>query len=104
MHHCLKIPEILLDIFQRNVVETHPDTRSADCLLDFTSLARTCRDFHEPAMNILWHTMEDLAPVFRCLPRDAWYELEGRELSAGYTSYDFFTTLVSELYRSVFVR
>lgn len=34
-------------------------------------LARTCKLFSEPALNILWHYMPNLNPLIRCLPSDA---------------------------------
>lgn len=33
------------------------------------ALARTCRLFHEPALNVLWHTIPDIAVLFFTLPR-----------------------------------
>lgn len=32
-------------------------------------LARTCRNLHEPAVNVLWHTIPDIAILFFALPR-----------------------------------
>ncbi|KAL1950457.1 hypothetical protein VTO73DRAFT_5581 [Trametes versicolor] len=33
------------------------------------ALARTCRLFHEPALNVLWHTIPDIALLFFTMPR-----------------------------------
>ncbi|KAM5534999.1 hypothetical protein V8D89_011372 [Ganoderma adspersum] len=40
------------------------------------SLARTCRDFHEHALNALWHTIPSLALLVYTLPQDAWEPVE----------------------------
>ncbi|KAL1950544.1 hypothetical protein VTO73DRAFT_5668 [Trametes versicolor] len=32
-------------------------------------LARTCHNLHEPAVNVLWHTIPDIAILFFALPR-----------------------------------
>ncbi|KAF9232054.1 hypothetical protein BU15DRAFT_67817 [Melanogaster broomeanus] len=36
------------------------------------ALARTCRAFKEPALDMLWFELDDLSPLVRCLPRDSW--------------------------------
>ncbi|KDQ49973.1 hypothetical protein JAAARDRAFT_74445, partial [Jaapia argillacea MUCL 33604] len=36
------------------------------------SLARTCRSFHEPALDILWKRQYSLKPLWKCLPSDLW--------------------------------
>ena len=61
MHHCLQIPELLSIIFR--YVHTQET---------LARLARTCTDFRDPALNVLWHTQSTLLPLFKCLPRDAW--------------------------------
>ena len=40
------------------------------------SLARTCRDFHEHALNALWHTIPSLALLVYTIPQDAWEPVE----------------------------
>ena len=40
-------------------------------MLDRASLAHTamaCRAFHDPAMNLLWYSLEDLRPLILLLP------------------------------------
>ncbi|KAF8062194.1 hypothetical protein FPV67DRAFT_1672675 [Lyophyllum atratum] len=70
MHSCLKIPEILCTIFQ-NVIDRQdwkaPFSGSATLL----NLALTCKLFKEPALDVLWHTIQTLEPLIRCLPADA---------------------------------
>ncbi|KAG2120531.1 uncharacterized protein F5147DRAFT_831815 [Suillus discolor] len=49
MHQALLVPEILLEIFA--YVNTKPSTSTQKLL---AALARTCKIFHEPAMDLLW--------------------------------------------------
>lgn len=58
MHHALQIDEILLNIFARFCSEA--------CALP--ALARTCRTFKEPALDLLWGKLHSLAPLAQCLP------------------------------------
>ena len=38
------------------------------------SLARTCKTFLEPTLNVLWYTQTTLVPLVRTLPEDLWIE------------------------------
>ncbi|KAF8441724.1 hypothetical protein L210DRAFT_3644963 [Boletus edulis BED1] len=60
MHHALEIQEILLNVFSH----LPPD----DAAPELASLARTCRAFKEPALDVLWEELRDLSPLTRCLP------------------------------------
>ncbi|KAH7925254.1 hypothetical protein BV22DRAFT_1034258 [Leucogyrophana mollusca] len=40
------------------------------------SLARTCRSFHDPALDLLYADMTTLKPLIKCMPRDLWKETE----------------------------
>ncbi|KAF8065070.1 hypothetical protein FPV67DRAFT_1782072 [Lyophyllum atratum] len=70
MHPCLKIPEILSAIFE-NIINrqywTTPLAGSATLL----NLALTCKMFKDPALDVLWHTIQTLDPLVHCLPADA---------------------------------
>ena len=73
MHHALEIPEILLNIFGH----CHPSLSSryrATPDLRLSALARTCRTFKEPALDVLWENLDDLSPLVRCVP-EASFEL-----------------------------
>ncbi|KAF8447203.1 hypothetical protein L210DRAFT_3390514 [Boletus edulis BED1] len=35
---------------------------------DLPALARTCKAFRDPALDILWAELYSLAPLIRCLP------------------------------------
>ncbi|KIJ12297.1 hypothetical protein PAXINDRAFT_101297 [Paxillus involutus ATCC 200175] len=63
MHRCLRIKEILLEIFELVFTSQsrHPD---------LASLARTCRSFSGPALDLLWHEQSSLLPLIMCFPRD----------------------------------
>ncbi|KAF8441546.1 hypothetical protein L210DRAFT_3644823 [Boletus edulis BED1] len=65
MHHTLEIPEILLDIFGRC---RYPGTGAETASSDLPALARTCRAFKEPALDLLWKNLPDPSPIVRCLP------------------------------------
>ncbi|KAF9233628.1 hypothetical protein BU15DRAFT_79926 [Melanogaster broomeanus] len=61
MHACLYIQEILLDIFAE-VLQLRYGYRGV------ASLARTCRLFMEPALDVLWATQHSLVPLVMCFP------------------------------------
>lgn len=69
MHPVLRIQEILLNIFG------HLFKPPSDLL----ALARTCRAFKEPALDVLWEELDDLTPLVRCLP-EASHQLSRSEV------------------------
>ncbi|KAG2144266.1 hypothetical protein DEU56DRAFT_790886 [Suillus clintonianus] len=66
MHVCLLPTEILLYLFEFNTIE--------DCnwrpisVPQLAALARTCRAFKEPALDILWKDIHGFKPLISCLP------------------------------------
>ncbi|KAK7036162.1 hypothetical protein R3P38DRAFT_2698351 [Favolaschia claudopus] len=66
MHPCLSIPEILQHIFQ----DVDTDNGFRRDLPSLAALARTCRDFNDPALDLLWRTQYGLENVLRCMPPD----------------------------------
>ena len=64
MHHALEIQEILSDIF----VYYSPLVLGKKVTADLAALARTCRAFKEPALDMLWRELVDLSQLARCLP------------------------------------
>ncbi|KAG1799297.1 uncharacterized protein HD556DRAFT_1525223 [Suillus plorans] len=52
MHQALLVPEVLLEIFA--YVNTIPSTETTSTQKSLAALARTCKIFHEPAMDLLW--------------------------------------------------
>ncbi|KAF8555323.1 hypothetical protein OG21DRAFT_1507854 [Imleria badia] len=68
MHHALQIPEILLNICGHcHLPSWHRDTP------DLPALARTCRTFKEPALDVLWEALVDPSPLAKCLPEASYY-------------------------------
>ncbi|KAG1799286.1 uncharacterized protein HD556DRAFT_1525215 [Suillus plorans] len=81
MHQALLVPEVLLEIF--TYVHTRPSTTrklpqiyahvNRKPFIQITStlaaLARTCKIFHEPAMDLLWSEIHGLAPLLGCVTR-----------------------------------
>ncbi|KIJ63856.1 hypothetical protein HYDPIDRAFT_112834, partial [Hydnomerulius pinastri MD-312] len=63
MHRCLEIPEILLEILE--IVFA-----AKNGYPDVAGLARTCRSFNGPALDVLWCTQLSLLPLVMCFPRD----------------------------------
>ena len=62
MHHALEIQEILSNIFDHRLSPYRRVTA------DLAALARTCRAFKEPALDLLWRELNDLSPLVLCLP------------------------------------
>ncbi|KAJ7789930.1 hypothetical protein B0H14DRAFT_2941984 [Mycena olivaceomarginata] len=65
MHRCLNIADIVGEICSQ--VECFP-VKYADATL--SALARTSSVFHNPALDLLWHSQDTLENFFRCLPPD----------------------------------
>ncbi|KII86182.1 hypothetical protein PLICRDRAFT_700299 [Plicaturopsis crispa FD-325 SS-3] len=61
MHHCLQISEVLSCVF--SMLSPHGD---------LARLARTCRAFRDPALDILWNSLSGLEPLIHTLPADLW--------------------------------
>ncbi|KAF8441667.1 hypothetical protein L210DRAFT_3537868 [Boletus edulis BED1] len=70
MHHALQIQEILFNIFghcyQYSALSGDIDQHSSS---DVAALARTCRAFKEPALDVLWQELDELSPLVRCVPK-----------------------------------
>jgi hypothetical protein len=64
MHHCLEIPEILLQIFESTTSGSHDMSTLA-------SLARSCRSFFEIAVDLMW-AWRDLYHLVMLMPEDLW--------------------------------
>lgn len=69
MHPALCIPEIV-EIVCAELEELDPWAQK-----DFAALARTCKAFQEPALDILWRKQDTLAHLVKCLPSDMWEEI-----------------------------
>ena len=71
MHPALRLEEILLNIFghchSRTTINRQRPPRRG--IADLAVLARTCRTFKEPALDVLWTELVNLSPLARCLPK-----------------------------------
>ncbi|OCH87301.1 hypothetical protein OBBRIDRAFT_168403 [Obba rivulosa] len=67
MHRCLQTLEILYLVLQ-----CLGDEDDAIARATLAAVARTCRDFSEPALNILWERQDTIVNLIRCIPSDAW--------------------------------
>ncbi|KAJ7666772.1 hypothetical protein DFH06DRAFT_1040271 [Mycena polygramma] len=70
MHRTLSIPEIVGLICEH----LEGGYRIRESRADFAALARTCKSFHDPALDKLWRRQNTLAHVLKCLPSDLWEE------------------------------
>ncbi|KAH9932319.1 uncharacterized protein B0H18DRAFT_1115985 [Fomitopsis serialis] len=57
----LAISEVLIQVAE-----------DADDKFTVASLARTCRDFCSPALDVLWRSQVGLANIVKCMPPDLW--------------------------------
>jgi hypothetical protein len=93
MLHALQIEEILLDIFSYcyTLVRRWPPRTTRRqrwyANVHLVALARTCKTFKEPALDMIWADLDDLTPLIRCLPETSWVELEGVRTFRSYLLY-----------------
>jgi hypothetical protein len=66
MHRALNFPEIVYMIV--NAINSRAKKRT------LARLARTSHIFREQALDALWHTLEDLQALARCMPEHTWEE------------------------------
>ncbi|KAJ7060471.1 hypothetical protein C8F01DRAFT_1142726 [Mycena amicta] len=71
MHHGLRIPELLDNIFS-NFLDSKSYLKSNTATL--ACLARTCRIFMDPALDVLWSRQTTLNNILKCLPSECWEE------------------------------
>ncbi|KAF9223030.1 hypothetical protein BS17DRAFT_149807 [Gyrodon lividus] len=82
MHKCLSINEILTTIFHHTFIVPKPEPKSREFRdrRTLARLARTCRYFLEPALNVLYYEISDLLWLIKCMPDDLWV-VNGKQLS-----------------------
>ncbi|KAF8122670.1 hypothetical protein EV363DRAFT_1359414 [Boletus edulis] len=72
MHHALEIQEILCNIlfycYQPYLTAQERKQALAVPRATLAALARTCRTFKEPTLDLLWRDLDDSSPLARCLP------------------------------------
>ncbi|KAI6132298.1 hypothetical protein EDD17DRAFT_285159 [Pisolithus thermaeus] len=74
MHPCLRITEIL-DLIISFMVDERIHEPGEVCGIrhqDIARLARTCKAFKDPALDVLWRTQPSLSPLIMCLPNHLW--------------------------------
>ncbi|KAJ6483516.1 hypothetical protein C8R47DRAFT_1132468 [Mycena vitilis] len=75
MHRSLQIPEVVALIFRETVPHIERESRF---MLDsrtsarLATLARTCKAFSSPALDLLWRNQRSLLPLLRCMPDGVW--------------------------------
>ncbi|KAG1733818.1 hypothetical protein EDB19DRAFT_2041102 [Suillus lakei] len=67
MHQALLVSEVLSEIFSHldENLGQYPAVKEPS----LEALARTCKTFHEPAMRLLWATLNGITPLLGCVPR-----------------------------------
>ena len=71
MHACLRVHEILANIFTGITTEDPAHLFGRAGLNTLGSLATTCKTFTEPALDALWDTQPSLFQLLKNLPSDA---------------------------------
>ncbi|KAI0359274.1 hypothetical protein OH77DRAFT_1395502 [Trametes cingulata] len=79
MHRCLLLPDILQRILDILLILPRADfyggyQQFQDKNPSLARLARTCRRFLEPCLDVLWRHQRTLAPLVRTLPADVYEE------------------------------
>ncbi|KAG2119628.1 uncharacterized protein F5147DRAFT_832332 [Suillus discolor] len=67
MHRALLISEVLSAIFAH--VNENIGSQNVGKKSSLEALARTCKAFHEPAMDLLWADLDGITPLLGCVPR-----------------------------------
>lgn len=68
MHRALQTQEIILRTFCHCFPTESDGIHKRHSTADLAALARTCRIFKEPALDVLWSELIDLSPLPRCVP------------------------------------
>lgn len=71
MHQCLQTLDLIVLIFTEIANEPRIFKSSRR---DLARLARTCRAFHEVALDLLWEEQRGMLPLLRCMAPDLWDE------------------------------
>ncbi|KAJ6520834.1 hypothetical protein B0H19DRAFT_380295 [Mycena capillaripes] len=75
MHRCWAVPEVLRLIFlqlAQNDLGLPPVLGRPQNAKALSCLARTCRRFSDPALDILWRRQYTLLPLLQCFPPHLW--------------------------------
>ncbi|KAG1836726.1 hypothetical protein DFJ58DRAFT_749702 [Suillus subalutaceus] len=88
MHACRLIPEIVKHIFSNilfydtvgSLVNFGDHYFQQVARRSLAALSRVCRSFKDLALDALWLKLDNLEPLFACLPRDLWTMTGDRRL------------------------
>lgn len=88
MHVCLLIPEIVELIFTNihiygtdgSLVDFRDRYSQRVARRSLAALSQVCRSFKDIALDALWIKLDNLEPLFACLPRDLWTMTDDRKL------------------------
>ncbi|KAH6903301.1 hypothetical protein BKA70DRAFT_1404272 [Coprinopsis sp. MPI-PUGE-AT-0042] len=101
MHQCLKVDEILHNIFQQVFAdEAHENDSKSPTV---AALARTCIIFSNPALNILWYELYGLVQLFCILPSTKWRLLHTKKPKLGRLPFPYTMAIYSRYYASCIV-
>ncbi|KAJ7184806.1 hypothetical protein C8R46DRAFT_466922 [Mycena filopes] len=70
MERTLRIPEVLCVVFEYFDPSDFASGKTSATTL--AALARTCKAFQDPALDVLWRFQVDLVPALRLFPEDLW--------------------------------
>jgi hypothetical protein len=73
MHRALLVSELIGIIFQY-LGELDLRSLSPNPKRSWAACARTCRAWHEPALNLIWESLDSLLPLLKLFPREAFAE------------------------------
>lgn len=78
MHCSLCIPEIVSLIFYETLdgAEQSLNHLNRDSAQTLAGLARTCKAFRDPALDLLWKSQYTVMNVLNCMPGDIWEVLD----------------------------
>ncbi|KAJ7247412.1 hypothetical protein B0H12DRAFT_1324907 [Mycena haematopus] len=78
MHFILCPPEIVSLIFYETLSDSEQslDNLNYDSARTLAGLARTCKAFRDPALDLLWKSQSTVMNVLNCMPGDIWEVLD----------------------------
>ncbi|KAJ7165531.1 hypothetical protein C8R43DRAFT_1122244 [Mycena crocata] len=87
MHRAWNISELVNTILEGTIHPISPpppefSREHESHLAPLAVLARTCRMFQDPALDLLWRSQKSLYPLLSCLPSDAWDLHENSEMKS----------------------
>ena len=80
VHECLRVPELfglVCEALQQDWALSHQRYSRSPTL---AVLARTCRDFEGPALDVLWREVSGLRPLLCTMPSDL-FEMKKKDRS-----------------------